>query len=638
MMSASAAMASTYDYSEVARSVLIAILASYAAIDLAGRVAVAVGWARVAWVTGGAAAMGLGIWSMHFKGMLAFRLPIPVHYHWPTVLLSLLVAILASAFALYVVSRQTLGLRRASIGSAIMGGGIAGMHYIGMSAMRLAAEMEFHVFLVTLSIGLAILFSFAALMLAFRIRDETRWLPSRRIASAVLMGTAVSAMHYTGMASASFTPSARLPNLSQAVSISALANNGIAIVTVVVLAASLVTSSLDRNMQGRLRQLNEQLEHRVAERTSELTGINEELNGLRNELRLVVDTIPALVWSTSSDGSTTFLNQRFRDYTGMSIEQGLGTGWFNPIHPDDRPGGIDEWWAAFARGEAFEMEGRLRRSDGEYRSFFFRGVPLRDELGNIVKWYGTASDNEDRKRAREALREAQAKVASVTRRLAMGELAAAIAHEINQPLTAIVTNANFCLRQLRDISPNLEMLREAIAEIVDDGARASTVISRIRSLVQTGAHERVGVELNQIIQDVEVLLRDELTRNRVSLRTHLASNLPPVSGDHVLLQQVLINLVLNAIDSMRALTDRRRELLITSATDHDHLLVEVMDSGIGFNPQQAERIFEPFFTTKADGVGMGLSISRSIVESHGGRLWAELGSKGSIFRFTLPIE
>jgi two-component system, sensor histidine kinase and response regulator len=221
MISANAAMTGSYDYSEVARSVLIAIAASYAALDLAGRVTAAIGRIRLAWLGGGATAMGIGIWAMHFKGMLAFHLPVSVEYHWPTVLASLLVAILASAVALYVASRQHMGRVEALTGSLMMGGSIAGMHYMGMAAMRLPATTRFSPLPVTFSILFAILFSLVALLMAFDLREETKWTVPRRLGSAIVMGGAISAMHYTGMAAASFIPTSP-PDLSHAVSISPL--------------------------------------------------------------------------------------------------------------------------------------------------------------------------------------------------------------------------------------------------------------------------------------------------------------------------------------------------------------------------------------------------------------------------------
>ncbi len=220
----------------------------------------------------------------------------------------------------------------------------------------------------------------------------------------------------------------------------------------------------------------------------------------------------------------------------------------------------------------------------------------------------------------------------------MGGLAAAIAHQVNQPLAAIVTNANFCLRQLAGAAPNISNLHEAIAEIASDGTRASAVISRIRALLQKGAPERVELDVNQIIEEVAVLLHDELTRDRISLRTDLGAHLPLVSGDRVQLQQVVINLVMNGIEATRSIAHSSRELFIKSTRNHNGVLIQVQDSGEGLDPQQAEHIFEPFFTTKPEGIGMGLSISQSIVESHGGRLWAESGPKGALFQFTLPTQ
>src|ERR1700730_17117485 len=244
----------------------------------------------------------------------------------------------------------------------------------------------------------------------------------------------------------------------------------------------------------------------------------------------------------------------------------------------------------------------------------------------------------ERQRAEEALLEAQADLARVARALNMGELAATIAHEVNQPLTAIVTNGNFCSRRLEGATPNPDELRAAIREIVNDGTRASAVISRIRGLLIKQTPWRAELDINEAIQDVTRLLRHELTRNRVTLRRDFAPDLPRVLGDRVQLQQVMLNLIMNSIDAMSMITDRTRELLIKSAKHPNGVLIQVQDSGPGIDPGQADRIFEPFFTDKPEGIGMGLSISRSIVESHGGRLWAVPGAGGALFEFTLPAQ
>jgi C4-dicarboxylate-specific signal transduction histidine kinase len=243
----------------------------------------------------------------------------------------------------------------------------------------------------------------------------------------------------------------------------------------------------------------------------------------------------------------------------------------------------------------------------------------------------------ERQHAEEALLEAQAELVRVTRSLDMGELVATIAHEVNQPLTAIVTNGNFCLRRLQGVTPNLDELRAAIAEIVSDGARASAVISRIRGLLRKGARRRTELDIHRIIQDVSILLRTELTRGHVSLRTDLAPDLPRVAGDQVQLRQVLINLIMNAVEAMRLSAEGPRELLIRSVKSTDGVLVQVQDSGPGIDPGLADRIFEPFFTTKAEGIGMGLSISHTIIESHGGHLSLASSSQGALFEFILPV-
>src|ERR1700687_4362182 len=248
----------SYNYALVSLSVLIAMFASYAALDLAGRITAAGGWTRAVWLLGGAGAMGTGIWSMHYIGMLAFILPIPVAYHWPTVLLSLFAAILASVIALYVVSRQKMGAFRALAGSVLMGAGIASMHYIGMAAMRLPAICQLNSFLVVLSVVFAVLISLAALWITFHFRDEKTGIGREKLAGAVVMGAAIPVMHYTGMAAASFTRSGMPADLSHAVSISILGTTGIAAVTFVVLGLASLTSSVDRRFAAQTLELQEE--------------------------------------------------------------------------------------------------------------------------------------------------------------------------------------------------------------------------------------------------------------------------------------------------------------------------------------------------------------------------------------------
>jgi PAS domain S-box-containing protein len=629
-------MTGSYDYRLVTLSVVMAVCAAYAALDLAGRTTASRGRARLFWLAGGAAAMGLGIWSMHYIGMLAFLLPVPVFYDWPTVVVSLFAAIFASGVALFVVSRHRMEWGHALAGSAIMGSGIATMHYIGMAAMRLPAMHHYDSPLVILSVVVAIVMSLVALWLSFHLREhaKTSWL--QKCASALVMGAGVAAMHYTGMAAATFTPSIMPPDLSHAVHISPLGVAGISSVTLLALGLVSISAFVDRRFAAQTSALTES---ELLKR--ELENVVDELKKSENRLRVLIETIPALAWTSLADGSNDFSNQRLLEYMGISLEQMQGAGWTTPFHPEDIGEHLDKWRSALATGEPFENEARVRRAaDGEYRWFLIRGLPLRDERGNIVKWYGTMTDIEDWKRAEEALRKANADLAHVTRVITMGELTASIAHEINQPLAAIVTNADACTVWLSSEPPNLEEARAAVDCIAQDGTRASEVIRHIRAMFTKDTPERTTVQVNELIREVGALLQAGASRNQVELQTELAIDLPPAMGDRVQLKQVIVNLALNGIEAMGGVIDRPRRLVIRSESQNaEELLVAVRDSGVGIDPNAFKRIFDAFFTTKPQGMGMGLSICRSIVEAHGGRLWASANSDhGATFQFTLPAD
>jgi C4-dicarboxylate-specific signal transduction histidine kinase len=268
----------------------------------------------------------------------------------------------------------------------------------------------------------------------------------------------------------------------------------------------------------------------------------------------------------------------------------------------------------------------------------------RDDLKGTVKELQRTNEtleaeSRERKRAEESLRQAQADLARVNRVTTMGELTAALAHEVNQPIAAAVTSANSCIRWLAADVPNLDKARAAAARIVKDGTRAAEIISRIRLLFQKGSQQLELVDANEVIVEMTVLLRGEVTRYSISIRTELAADLPPVMVDRVQLQQVMMNLMTNSIDAMKVV-DGTRELAIRSQrAENDQLLVSVSDTGVGLPPGQADQIFNAFFTTKAHGTGMGLRICRSIVESHGGRLWAADNSpRGASFHFALPAK
>lgn len=490
----------------------------------------------------------------------------------------------------------------------------------------------------------------------------------------------------------------------------------------------------------------------------------EALRQSEHNFRLIIDTIPALAWAARPDGTAEFFNQHYLAYLGLTTEEAQDWGWATAVHPDDMANIQGTWKKILTSGAPGEAEARLRRSDGAYRWFLFRVDPLRDETGQIVKWYGTNTDIDDRKRTEDALRRSEAflaegqnlarignfswhiptgeilwseplyrifeielgtpitldliasrlhpddkprmadmferaqrgesgfeyehsiilpdhsikhlhliahrapnalgqieyiaavldvtqrrnseealekvrsELAHLTRIMSLGALTASIAHEVNQPLSGIITNAGTCMRMLASNPPNLDGARETARRTIRDGNRAAQVITRLRELFSRRTPIPEPVDLNAAAQEVVALLWGDLQRRRVILRTELAEGLPPVGGDRVQIQQVIMNLMRNASDSLSDVDDRPRRLLVRTQLDlDDHVRLSVEDVGVGFQAGEAERMFEAFYTTKSDGMGIGLSVSRSIVESHKGRLWAKANEAvGVTVSFSLP--
>jgi len=495
-----------------------------------------------------------------------------------------------------------------------------------------------------------------------------------------------------------------------------------------------------------------------------LRGVLEQVQTSESRLRQVIDAIPALAWCSLPDGSIEFLNKGWHEYTGLSPEQSHGWGWQAAFLPEDLPPLMDRWRTMLTSGESGEVEARLRRHDGVYRWFLIRAKPFRDESGAIVRWYGTSTDIDDRKRAEaeveqaylrladaqrlsktgsfisdlredvhnwseeafrifefspatkitlqlmrervhpedvpsfdaviargmagtaidfvfrivtargavkhvrgiarateqitgrpffigalqdvtdskvaeEALNEARAALAHMARITTLSALTASIAHEVNQPLAAIVTDADASLNWLAATDPDLDTVRDTLAAIAKDAHRAADVIQRVRQLATKSAPRKDRLDVNSVVRDVEPLVRAELRRHAVTSTLDLASELPLVLGDRVQLQQVLLNLVINGIEAMALDTHGPRELVIRSRPHGNKVEVTVADTGIGIGQHDVDRLCTAFFTTKPGGMGMGLSICRSIVvDAHGGQLWAMPNEPhGAIFRFTLPV-
>lgn len=376
-------MSGIYDLRLVALSVGIAIFSSYAALDLAARVTASRRSARAFWLFGGACAMGFGIWSMHYIGMLAFKMPIDVLYDVPTVLLSLLAAIAASAVALFTVSRPRMGLWQTATGGVVMGSGIAAMHYIGMAAMRMPLRIIYNVPLVATSILLAVVISIAALILSFRVRDENRATP-RKVVTALIMGSAIPVMHYTGMWAASFAPSDAPIGVSHAVSITSLGLVVIIVSTLLILSLVIATAFLDRLLSAQ-------------------KALTYEARTAEEYFRTIAEAIPAILWTARADGYRDYWNQRWQDYTGISHEQGLDDGWQSAIHADDVSAAVAAWRHSVESGAPYNAEYRLRRADGVYRWHLVRALPLRGQDGKIARWFGAATDIDDHKRNQQTL-------------------------------------------------------------------------------------------------------------------------------------------------------------------------------------------------------------------------------------------
>jgi NO-binding membrane sensor protein with MHYT domain len=478
-------VAGTHDPYLVALSILVASFASYTALDLGGRVAAARGAARGVWLVAAAVTMGGGIWSMHFVGMLAFRMPIPITYDIALTVLSLLLAIAVTGGGFYVISGKRPSPLRLALSGAFVGFGIIAMHYTGMAAMRGHAALSYEPLYVALSVVIAVGAATVALGLAFRTTELAQML-----LAAVTMGLAISGMHYTAMRAASFTA-------------------------------------------------------------------HEPING---------------TWETAS-----------LDQTNLALA---------------------------VAGTTF-----------------------------VILAFALIASLYEQKRSEEELRQAQAELARVNRITTMGALTASLAHEVNQPISAAVISATACLNWLAGDNPKIEEARTAVARIVTDGTRAAEIVQRVRMLFEKGEPRRDLLDVNEVIREMVLLLRSEIIQHSISVRMDLAGDLPKVMGDRVQLQQVIMNLIGNSIDATKGV-DGRRDLAIRShRANNEELQVCVSDTGVGLPSQQADQIFKAFFTTKDHGIGMGLAISRSIVEAHNGRLWAaDNPPRGATFHLVLPAE
>jgi hypothetical protein len=370
----------------------------------------------------------------------------------------------------------------------------------------------------------------------------------------------------------------------------------------------------------------------------------DALRKSEQQLRLLIDTMPALVWCATPDGEPSYLNKRLMDYIGFTLESfddpengsRRSVALEAVVHPDDIPVLEQRWTHSVTTGKSFTLRYRLRRADGAFRWVDGRGEPLHDDHGSVVQWYCVNVDIDDATRMQDALRSTSDKLARASQAASLAEMSASIAHEVNQPLAAIVANSHACQQWLSAEPPNLQRARVTMGRVIRDAKSAADIMSRTRALFQRRALIKMPLNLNEVISEVLQVMNDEASARDISLHTDLEINLPSIAADRIQMQQVLVNLIRNGIDAMESVGVAPKSISIRSCLDGSRMvLVEIRDRGRGV--EDPERIFEPFFTTKENGMGMGLAISRSIVEAHEGRLWAAQNDHGgTTFNFTLP--
>jgi len=570
----------SYSYNLVALSFLIAAMASYAAFNLAGRIAIYRDRKRFAWLAGGAAAMGIGIWSMHYTGMLAFSLPVDVTYHVPTVALSLVVAVSGSAVALTIVSRDRLSRRSLALGSLAMGGAIGAMHYIGMAAMRGRMRCHYSPSLVTLSLVVAAALSCLALWLMFAFRQTDSPSRSLKLIAAVVMGAGIACMHYTAMSAASFTAADTPPDTSWAVSVSKLAVAGIVAATMLVLLGASLTSWWDRRLA--LERISQQ----------------------------VLESVNIVLWR--ADPRTLHLN-----FVSSSAGKILGDGinfharaslWTDRIHPEDVECVRSHYEMAARTKKASQFEYRFIKADGQI-IWLRETVRAACEHG-ATYLIGTTRDVTDSKMLEQALM-AEEKLA------ALGRLSAAIAHEINNPLQAALNLIYVAAGRTTD-PQNHDFLKRAEQEL----GRAAE-IARITLGFYKGGDSYSRVDFARISSDLAFLYESRLHNKGVRFTAKI-SDRAILQGSEGEIRQILSNLMSNALDAVHK--DGTIQLRISAAQDWRNgrrpgVRMTVFDNGRGFNSKAIDQAFSPFFTTKTDaGTGLGLWVVKQLAEKYHGHI------------------
>ncbi len=596
----------SYSLGLVLFSIVVATLGAYVAVEIAQRVRATHGRRRILWTCGGALALGLGIWSMHFVGMLALQLPVLIWYDALFIFLSAVAAIVGCAIAFIIFNRATVSRWLLVLASVFMGLAIAGMHYIGMAGMRMSAYVSFDPLTVAASLGVAIIFSFAALALTRNLIDTPMrpraWL--KKAGASLLLGFAVTGMHYTGMAAAQFTkgPIDWSPPDNLVLGTYQL-GLVVGVTSVALLAIALVATQFER-----------------------------WTTTTRSRFENLLDLSPQVVWFGRPDGRITYCNPYWYEYTGLSERETLGYGWTSAIHPEDRNRVTSALQTAMQEGNDFEVELRLRGKDGKYCWFLKKGRPGRDALGNVDAWLGIAIDIEERKKAeQEAWAASQAK----------SEFLASMSHELRTPLNAIGGYAELLAMGVRG-PLNAEQAQD-IARIRRSQQHLLTLINDVLNFAKVDAgqteYRLTAVPVDEALRDTESMIAPQVLARGLHYSYKGAGKSASVLADPEKLQQIVLNLLGNAVK----FTEPGGSITLSSEFAGQCIEIKVADTGPGIPREKLDRIFDPFVQAErrlnqpVQGVGLGLAISQDLAEAMAGKITVESEvGEGSTFTLSLP--
>jgi PAS domain S-box-containing protein len=596
----------SYSLGLVLFSIVVATLGAYVAVEVAQRVRAAHGRRRMLWTGGGALAMGLGIWSMHFVGMLALQLPVLIWYDALFIFLSAVAAVVGCAIAFSIFNRATVSSWLLALASVLMGLAIAGMHYIGMAGMRMSADVSYDPVIVSASVAVAIVFSFAALALTRNLiatpTVPRAWL--KKAGASLLLGFAVTGMHYTGMAAARFTkgpidwsPPANLVLGTYQLGLV------VGLTSVALLAIALAATQFER-----------------------------WTTTTRSRFENLLELSPQVVWFGRPDGRITYCNPYWYEYTGLSERETLGYGWTGAINLEDRDRVTGALQAAVREGQDFEVELRLRGRDGEYCWFLMKGRPGRDALGNVDAWLGIAVDIEERKRAeQEAWAASQAK----------SEFLASMSHELRTPLNAIGGYAELLAMGVRG-PLNAEQAQD-IARIRRSQQHLLTLINDVLNFAKVDAgqteYRLTAVPVDEALRDTESMIAPQVLAKGLHYSYKGAGKSASVLADPEKLQQIVLNLLGNAVK----FTEPGGSITLSSEFAGQCIEIKVADTGPGIPSEKLDRIFDPFVQAErrlnqpVQGVGLGLAISQDLAEAMGGKITVESEvGEGSTFTLSLP--